>query len=92
MVGIGNSQRDAAEDPNRVRCTMRGSPSENEVSISGTCRAAVVFSRRISADLRFDPGSKRYSGTYVGSIIGPAQLSGRRQGDAVISPSPGRSR
>jgi hypothetical protein len=82
--GSGTVQRDAAEDPNRVRCSMRGSPSENEVSISGTCRAAVVFSRKISADLRFDPGSKRYTGTYTGSVIGPAKLSGSRRGDAVV--------
>ena len=31
----------------------------------------------------FDPSSGRYTGTYVGSSIGPARLSGKRGGDAV---------
>ncbi len=50
--------------------------------MSGTCRAAVIFSRNISATLQVDE-SGNYSGTYVGSSIGPAKLSGKRQGDAV---------
>ena len=52
--------------------------------MSGTCRAAVIFSRKISADISVDPSSGRYSGTYVGSSIGPASLSGKRQGDAIV--------
>jgi hypothetical protein len=81
--GGGLVQRNASENPNRVRCDMRGDSSATGVSISGTCRAAVVFSRRISADIRLDPATGRYSGTYVGSKVGPARLSGTRKGDAV---------
>jgi hypothetical protein len=62
---------------------MAGAPSENAVSLRGTCRAAVIVSRDFGADVSFDPGSGRYSGVYTGSKIGPARLSGRRSGDAV---------
>ena len=83
--GAGLVQRDAAEDPRRVRCTMQGAPSENGVSMQGTCRAAIIASRRVGADIRYDPDFGRYTGTYVGSVIGPARLSGKREGDAVNS-------
>jgi hypothetical protein len=81
--GSGSVSRNETESPTNVRCTMNGDASENRLSMSGTCRAAVIFSRKISADLQFDPGSGRYTGTYVGSSIGPAALSGKRQGDSV---------
>ena len=81
--GGGKVSRNETENPTNVKCTMNGNAGENRVSMSGTCRAAVIFSRKISADLRFDPSSGRYTGTYVGSSIGPAALSGKRSGDAV---------
>ena len=80
--GGGKVSRNEAERPTNVRCTMNGNASANSISMSGTCRAAVIFSRKISANLRVD-GSGRYTGTYVGSSIGPARLSGKRSGDAV---------
>jgi len=81
--GTGLVQRNAQEDPSQVTCTLNGQPSANAVSMSGEC-GAFIFSKRISADLTFDPGSGRYSGTYVGSSIGPAGLSGKRSGDSVV--------
>jgi len=81
--GTGLVQRNAQEDPSQVTCTLNGQPSANSVSMSGEC-GAFIFSKRISADLTFDPASGRYSGTYVGSSIGPAGLSGKRRGDAVV--------
>jgi hypothetical protein len=81
--GSGTAKRNADEDANRVRCTIQGSASSNALSLRGTCRAAVIFSRNFGADVEFDPGSGRYRGTYTGSKIGPAGLSGARRGDAV---------
>ena len=81
--GSGSVSRNESENATNVRCTMNGDAAENRLSMSGTCRAAVIFSRQISADLQFDPSSGRYTGTYVGSSIGPAALSGTRSGDAV---------
>jgi hypothetical protein len=66
-----------------VTCSVTGYPDENRLSIQGTCRAAVVFSRPVGADLTYDPRSGTYSGTYTGSRIGPARLTGSRSGDAV---------
>ena len=81
--GGGTVQRNATESPNKVTCTLTGQPSANAVSIGGQC-GALIFSRDIRADLRYDEASGRYTGVYVGSAIGPAKLSGKRKGDAVI--------
>lgn len=80
--GGGSVSRNETENPTKVNCTMKGTASESSLSMGGTCRAAVIFSRKISADLAVD-SSGRYTGTYVGSSIGPASLSGKRSGDAV---------
>ena len=81
--GTGLVQRNATENPSQVTCTLSGQPSANAISMNGQC-GAFIFSKQISADLSFDPASGRYSGVYVGSSIGPAKLSGKRQGDAVV--------
>jgi hypothetical protein len=51
--------------------------------MSGQCGAS-IFSRQIRADISFNPSSGRYNGTYVGSSIGPARLSGRRHGSVIV--------
>jgi hypothetical protein len=81
--GGGMVQRNAKENPNQVTCTMTGQPSATTISMSGKC-GAFIFSKQISAKLRFDPASGRYTGTYTGSSIGPAKLSGKRQGDSIV--------
>jgi hypothetical protein len=81
--GGGLVQRNAAEKPNQVSCTLTGQATKSSIKMSGKC-GAFIFSRAISADIRYDPASQRYSGVYVGSAIGPARLSGRRVGDSVI--------
>lgn len=81
--GGGTVQRNASENPNKVSCTLTGKPSATGVSMSGKCGAA-IFSRSIKADIRYNEATGRYSGTYVGAAVGPAKLSGRRKGDAVV--------
>ena len=80
--GSGSVSRNESENATNVKCTMTANSSESSLSMAGNCRAAVIFSRKISADLKVDE-SGRYTGTYVGSSIGPARLSGKRSGDAV---------
>jgi hypothetical protein len=56
-------------------------------SLQGTCQAYLVLSRSISADLVVDPRSGKVTGTYTGSRVGTAQLTGRQEGagfDLVI--------
>jgi hypothetical protein len=81
--GGGTVQRNAKESPNQVTCTMTGQPSESSISMSGEC-GAFIFSKQIGAKLRYDAGSGRYTGTYTGSSIGPAKLSGKRRGDSIV--------
>ncbi len=81
--GGGLVQRNAGERPNQVSCTLTGSPSKTGVSMSGQC-GAFIFSRAIHADIRYDAASGRYTGVYEGSAIGPARLSGKREGNAVV--------
>lgn len=70
-------------DPMNVSCTVTGQGNAQQIAIGGTCRAAVIFSRAISANLTYDAGSDRYVGTYIGSKAGAARLVGRRSGDTV---------
>ena len=81
--GGGLVQRNAEEAPNKVTCNMVGEPTATSLSMNGKC-GAFIFSKRISADLTFDEASGRYSGTYVGSSIGAARLSGKRNGNSVV--------
>ncbi len=83
FAGSGQVQRNAEEGFNQVKCTLTGQPSSSSVSMNGEC-GAFIFSKPISADIRYDAASGRYTGTYVGSSIGPARLSGQRQGDAIV--------
>jgi hypothetical protein len=50
------------------------------LSLQGTCRAYLIVSRSISADLAWDPRSRRVIGTYTGARVGTARLSGRQVG------------
>jgi len=81
--GQGTVQREGLSQPRQVACSVTGFADQNRVSVQGNCRAAVIFSRQIRADLTYDPASATYRGTYTGSRIGPARLTGARSGDAV---------
>jgi hypothetical protein len=81
--GSGKVQREGNSQPRQVTCSVTGNPAENRISAQGNCRAFAIFSRPIGVDLTYDPSSGTYRGTYTGSRIGPARLTGRRQGDVV---------
>jgi hypothetical protein len=83
FAGSGEVKRNARANPNQVKCTLTGRPSADGVTISGQCGAA-IFSREVSAEIRLDPATGAYTGTYVGASAGPAKLWGRRRGDQVV--------
>ena len=62
------------------------------LALRGTCRAYLVMSRSISADLVLDTRSGRVTGTYTGARVGTARLIGRVRGgtlDLVVNwPAP----
>jgi hypothetical protein len=83
--GSGTVQREQDTSPRRVSCSVEGTqPSQSRLRIAGSCRAAVIVRREIGADIRFDPASGRFSGSYTGSTKGVSQLSnGRLRGDTL---------
>lgn len=64
-----------------VSCTFKSNATSTSLSLDGNCRGLVMVTRAISAELT-SSGAK-YSGTYVGSRTGPAQLNGSRSGNAI---------
>jgi hypothetical protein len=75
-------------DSHHVRCRFTSlRQGATGLSLQGTCWAYLIISRSISADLVWDPRSGQVTGTYTGSRVGTAQLSGRQVGadfDLVI--------
>jgi hypothetical protein len=68
--------------PLQVSCRIVGKPMTNRIRIEGSCRLLMV-SIPIAADITYDPTSKRYNGTYIGSEVGPARVSGHRNGGVL---------
>lgn len=74
--GSGTVLRDVDPSPRNVSCRLEGSrPSPTSLTIDGTCRAAVIFTREIGAEISVD-ASGTFSGVYRGAATGPARLSG----------------
>jgi hypothetical protein len=76
------------EGPNatrhQVRCVFNSSQQGvSRLALRGTCWAYAIIPRSISADLVVDGATGRVLGTYTGARVGPARLSGKRQGSAI---------
>ena len=65
--------------PLHVTCQVIGRPLNNHITIEGNC-SLLIASIPIGADITYDPKAQRYSGTYIGAEVGPARVSGRRNG------------
>jgi hypothetical protein len=79
--GTGQVRLRPEAQPMNVSCTLDSRSNGAEINMDGACRAKVVFSRRIGADLQAD--GRRYTGSYIGSTRGPARLSGTRSGSTL---------
>ncbi|UVK47638.1 hypothetical protein BPNPMPFG_001170 [Mesorhizobium sp. AR07] len=64
-----------------VTCSFKSNATSTSLSLDGNCRGLVLVTRAISANLKVS-GAK-YSGIYVGSRTGPAQLNGSRSGNVI---------
>jgi hypothetical protein len=64
-----------------VSCSFKSNATSSSLSLDGNCRGLVVVTRAISANLKVT--GDKYSGLYVGSRTGPAQLNGSRSGNAI---------
>jgi hypothetical protein len=83
FTGGGKVRTSADSDPWNVKCRIAGKSTATTVVLDGSCTAAVVATRKIGANLTISPNGT-YSGTYTGSKIGPARISGKRNGDTVV--------
>ncbi len=81
--GSGEVKRNAEARANRVNCKLTGKPSNSGIAITGKCGVSFI-SRAVEANIRFDPSTNAYTGTYIGSRVGPAKLWGKRRGDSVV--------
>ena len=71
--------------PLSVSCDVEGNRAgTRSFSLAGKCRALLVMSRQIGADIALDPATGTYSGVYNGSDSGPAKLVGKRKGDVLV--------
>ncbi|MGX8013793.1 hypothetical protein ACVDG8_034905 [Mesorhizobium sp. ORM8.1] len=64
-----------------ITCSFTSDATATSLSLDGICRAMLIMTREIRADLKVN-GTK-YAGTYTGSRSGPAGLSGSRDGNAI---------
>lgn len=76
--GSGQVRLTPDAKPMKVSCSLDSQASASAINMDGACRALAVFSRKIGADLKANGAS--YTGSYVGSRRGTAQLSGKRSG------------
>lgn len=76
--GTGQVRLKPEARPMSVSCSLDSRASGTALNMDGACRAKVVFSRRIGADIQ--ARGTRYTGSYIGSTRGAARLSGTRTG------------
>ena len=65
-----------------VNCIAIGLSMTNRLTVEGVCTVSIL-SVRIAADIRYDPASERFSGTYIGARVGPAYVSGKSKSNAI---------
>ncbi|WP_414831968.1 hypothetical protein [Afifella sp. YEN Y35] len=81
--GGGVVIRNETAGPTNIRCSLSGEGVENTISIAGKCRAFAIFTRDVRVNVVYEPESGLYRGTYQGSKVGTAVLSGKRSGDTI---------
>lgn len=81
-TGGGSVKTRANRAPIKVSCSFSSVGEATSLSLNGACRGFVVIRRKIGADLKISNG--RYRGTYIGAGTGPAGLTGRRSGNALL--------
>lgn len=80
--GSGTVQVNFEDEPRKVNCDLTGRHDGRSVSIDGTCRAYLIFSRQIGVNVTRSGGDD-FAGTYSGSKVGTARLSGERAGSEL---------
>jgi len=66
-----------------LTCEFNGDQEGLRLSLDGSCSTAAVFSATIKIELRHDPKTGRYAGTFRESTRTVANLAGTRQGQRL---------
>ncbi len=66
-----------------LKCQFNGDQEGARLSLDGSWTTAAIFSATIKIELRHDPKSGRYAGTFRESTGTVASLSGKRQGQRL---------
>lgn len=72
--------RNADGGSRSLTCRFDGDQQGARLSLDGRCSTAAIFSATIRIELRHDPGSGRYAGSFRESTGTVATLSGERRG------------
>ena len=75
--------RNAGGGSRSLKCKFNGDQTGPRLSLDGSCTTAAIFSATIKIELRHDPKSGRYAGTFRESTGTVASLSGKRQGERL---------
>ncbi|MEM7693392.1 MAG: hypothetical protein AAF318_03015 [Pseudomonadota bacterium] len=75
-TGKGFVQKNETARKINVRCEVEGKADDGQLAFDGFCRAMLVIKRDIGVTLTRTGDS--YAGIYIGSDVGPAELSGTR--------------
>lgn len=81
FAGSGTVRIRTSSPVMNISCTFNSDATADSLSLDGTCRALLIMTRQIRADLKAN--GTAYTGTYIGSRSGPAGLSGIRTGNAI---------
>ncbi|RUT95362.1 hypothetical protein EOD23_32715 [Mesorhizobium sp. USDA-HM6] len=81
FAGNGTLKVSANAPTVNISCTFKSGATSTSLSLDGKCRGLILMTRAISADLKAK--GTGYTGVYIGSRTGPAQLNGRRSGNAL---------
>lgn len=66
-----------------LKCRFDGDQQGARLSLDGSCSTALIFSTAIRIELRHDPATGRYAGSFRESTGTVADLGGRRQGERL---------
>ena len=80
--GKGTVQKDDKSRPMNVTCAVEGAQSGDQIGFDGECRAMLIMKRVIGAEIVRD--GDRYTGTYIGSNAGPAELDGGQEEGKIV--------
>ncbi|WID94157.1 hypothetical protein QO058_14835 [Bosea vestrisii] len=66
-----------------LKCQFDGDQQDSRLSLDGSCTTAAILSATIKIELRHDPKTGRYAGTFKESTGTVANLAGTRQGQRL---------